>query len=145
MELPRPPHGGHHTKICAGGVHDSHSTVSSRTGRHTDHSELDLSRPTPIFRILIPLEQLRVGTVVVDKNGALLEVVKWSYTQGQARASGNVQVEYRNLRTGGKTAERMSPSDKVERAVLDSEVGVLGAVPPGAPRDGASRLHVSAV
>ena len=53
----------------------------------------------------------------------MLEVVKWSYTQGQARASGNVQVEYRNLRTGGKTGERMSPSDKVERAVLDSEVG----------------------
>ena len=63
-----------------------------------------------------------MGTVVV-KGDALLEVVKWSYTQGQARASGNVQVEYRNLRTGGKTGERLSPSDKVERAVLDSEVG----------------------
>ena len=62
-----------------------------------------------------------MGTVVV-KGDALLEVVKWSYTQGQARASGNVQVEYRNLRTGSKTGERLSPSDKVERAVLDSEV-----------------------
>lgn len=85
---------------------------------------------------MIPLEQLRVGTVVVDKNGALLEVVKWSYTQGQARASGNVQVEYRNLRTGGKTGERMSPSDKVERAVLESEVGIWGAVSLGVPCNG---------
>ena len=65
--------------------------------------------------------ELRVGNIV-QKAGQLLEVTKHSYTQGQARASGNVQVEYRDLRTGGKLQERLSPSDKVERAALDAEV-----------------------
>jgi elongation factor P len=57
----------------------------------------------------------------VQKDGNLLKVTKHSYTQGQARSSGNVQVEYRDLRTGGKVQERLSPSDKVERASLESE------------------------
>ena len=65
--------------------------------------------------------ELRVGNIV-QKAGQLLEVTKHSYTQGQARASGNVQVEYRDLRTGGKLQARLSPSDKVERAALDAEV-----------------------
>ena len=64
--------------------------------------------------------ELRVGAIV-QKDGNLLKVTKHSYTQGQARSSGNVQVEYRDLRTGGKVQERLSPSDKVERASLESE------------------------
>lgn len=62
-----------------------------------------------------------MGTIV-EKGGELLEVVKYNYTQGQARASGNVQVEFRDLRSGSKSGVRLSPSDKLERAVLDSEV-----------------------
>jgi hypothetical protein len=64
--------------------------------------------------------ELRVGAIV-QRDGNLLKVTKHSYTQGQARSSGNVQVEYRDLRTGGKVQERLSPSDKVERASLESE------------------------
>lgn len=64
--------------------------------------------------------ELRVGAIV-QKDGQLLKVTKHAYTQGQARSSGNVQVEYLDLRTRGKVQERLCPSDKVERASLDSE------------------------
>ncbi len=74
--------------------------------------------------------ELRVGAIVKRKDGALLEVTKYSYTQGQARGSGHVQVEYRDLRTGSKAQERLSPSDKLERAVLDSEVSDARPVVP---------------
>ena len=64
--------------------------------------------------------ELQVGAIV-SKDGQLLQVTKHSYTQGKAPSSGNVQVEYRDLRTGGKLQERLSPSDKVEKASLESE------------------------
>ena len=41
------------------------------------------------------------------------------YTQGQGRASGFVQIEGRDLRTGAKRVERLRPSETVERVQLD--------------------------
>ena len=63
--------------------------------------------------------ELRVGQVI-ERDGSLLQLTKVSYTQGQARAAGNVQVEWRNVRTGQKQSLRLSPSDKLDRAVLST-------------------------
>jgi translation elongation factor P/translation initiation factor 5A len=75
----------------------------------------------------------------VSKDGALLEVVKYAYTKGQARQVGHVQVEYRDLRTGGSSREKLSPSDRLERAQLDAEVGD-GAGPGSGKVSGCPRL-----
>ena len=68
----------------------------------------------------VSASDLRVGNVI-EKDGQLLRLTKVSYTQGQARQSGNVQVELKNIRTGSKQSQRLSPSDKLEKAVLDEE------------------------
>lgn len=65
--------------------------------------------------------ELRVGALV-EKDGAIAEVTKYQYTQGKARQVGCVQVEYRDLRTGASSVEKLSPSDKITRAELVSEV-----------------------
>ena len=66
----------------------------------------------------VSASDLRVGNVI-EKDGHLFRLTKVSYTQGQARQSGNVQVELKNIRTGSKQSQRLSPSDKLEKAVLD--------------------------
>ena len=66
----------------------------------------------------VSASDLRVGNVI-EKDGHLLRLTKVSYTQGQARQSGNVQVELKNIRNGSKQSQRLSPSDKLEKAVLD--------------------------
>ena len=86
------------------------------------HILLDVARRSidGLRGVTTAANELRVGAIV-QKDGNLLKVTKHSYTQGQARSSGNVQVEYRDLRTGGKVQDRLSPSDKVQRASLESE------------------------
>lgn len=65
---------------------------------------------------------LRVGAVFEDRDGRLLEVLKYEHTHGQGRASGFVTLEARDLRNGAKRVERLRPSDTVERVILDSTV-----------------------
>ena len=72
----------------------------------------------------VQANELRVGQVI-ERDGSLLRLTKVSYTQGQARAAGNVQVEWRNVRTGQKQSLRLSPSDKLDRANLDEELHVF--------------------
>ena len=56
----------------------------------------------------VSASDLRVGNVI-EKDGHLFRLTKVSYTQGQARQSGNVQVELKNIRTGLKQSQRLSP------------------------------------
>jgi translation elongation factor P/translation initiation factor 5A len=63
--------------------------------------------------------ELRAGAVIEDREGRLLEVLRFEHTHGQGRASGHVQLEARDLRSGAKRTERFRPSDTVERVVLD--------------------------
>jgi elongation factor P len=62
---------------------------------------------------------LRAGAVFEDREGRLLEVLKYEHTHGQGRASGFVTLEARDLRNGAKRVERLRPSDTVERVILD--------------------------
>ena len=73
---------------------------------------------------MVQANELRVGQII-ERDGSLLQLTKVSYTQGQARAAGNVQVEWRNVRTGQKQSLRLSPSDKLDRAVLSEEEHVF--------------------
>lgn len=63
--------------------------------------------------------ELRSGQIVFDSAGRLLEVLRADHTQGQGRASGFVQLEARDLRSGTKRSERLRPSDVLDRAVLN--------------------------
>jgi translation elongation factor P/translation initiation factor 5A len=56
---------------------------------------------------------------VIERDGRLLVVVEAKHTQGQGRASGFVQLQARDVRSGTKYVERLSPSDMVERVTLD--------------------------
>jgi translation elongation factor P/translation initiation factor 5A len=67
---------------------------------------------------LPPAPQLRGGQVI-ERDGRLLVVVEAKHTQGQGRASGFVQLQARDVRSGTKYVERLSPSDMVERVTLD--------------------------
>ena len=62
--------------------------------------------------------QLRSGQVI-ERDGRLLVVVEAKHTQGQGRASGFVQLEARDVRSGTKYVERLSPSDRVERVTME--------------------------
>jgi translation elongation factor P/translation initiation factor 5A len=93
----------------------SHRVVASRAWLGFPGLTIDGCRA-----VTTAANELRVGAIV-QKDGQLLKVTKHSYTQGKARSSGNVQVEYQDLRTGSTLQERLSPSDKVERASLDAE------------------------
>ena len=66
----------------------------------------------------LPATQLRGGQVI-ERDGRLLVVVEAKHTQGKARASGFVQLEAREVGSGTKYSERLSPSDMVERVTLD--------------------------
>jgi elongation factor P len=68
----------------------------------------------------VPPSQVRSGQVL-ERDGRLLEVMKAEYTQGQGRASGYVQLEARDLRTGAKHVERLRPSEAVERVQLERD------------------------
>ena len=46
-------------------------------------------------------------------------MVEAKHTQGQGRASGFVQLQARDVRSGTKYVERLSPSDVVERVTLE--------------------------
>ena len=61
---------------------------------------------------------MRAGQVL-ERDGRLLEVLRADYTQGAGRASGYVQVEARDLRSGAKHVERLRPSEAVERVLLE--------------------------
>mmetsp|Transcript_36270 Transcript_36270/g.43801 ORF Transcript_36270/g.43801 Transcript_36270/m.43801 type:complete len:279 (-) Transcript_36270:46-882(-) len=63
--------------------------------------------------------ELRRGNII-EKNSKYLQVVKATHTQGIGRASGIVQVEVRDARTGLKGQERLRPEDKVEIIIPDS-------------------------
>ena len=65
---------------------------------------------------------LRTGAIFEDKEGRLLEVMRYEHTHGQGRASGFVTLEARDLRNGAKRTERLRPSDTVERVILDDTV-----------------------
>ena len=56
---------------------------------------------------------------MIERDGRLLVVVEAKHTQGQGRASGFVQLQARDVRSGTKYVERLSPSDMVERVTLD--------------------------
>jgi translation elongation factor P/translation initiation factor 5A len=62
--------------------------------------------------------QVRAGQVI-ERDGRLLEVLRAEYTQGQGRASGYVQLEARDLRSGAKRTERLRPAEAVERVQLE--------------------------
>jgi hypothetical protein len=82
---------------------------------------------------------LRVGAIFEDKEGRLLEVMRYEHTHGQGRASGFVTLEARDLRNGAKRTERLRPSDAVERVILEDTVRVQTQ---DAPREG-SRVSLT--
>ena len=71
--------------------------------------------------VKVQANDLRSGAVYEDKDGRLLEVLRFEHTHGQGRASGFVQLEARDLRSGAKRVERLRPSDAVERVQLDEQ------------------------
>lgn len=56
---------------------------------------------------------------MIERDGRLLVVVEATHTQGKSRASGYVQLQARDVRSGTKYVERLSPSDMIERVTMD--------------------------
>eukprot|EP00242_Pyramimonas_sp_CCMP2087_P016042 CAMPEP_0198222190 /NCGR_PEP_ID=MMETSP1445-20131203/86989_1 /TAXON_ID=36898 /ORGANISM="Pyramimonas sp., Strain CCMP2087" /LENGTH=287 /DNA_ID=CAMNT_0043900609 /DNA_START=36 /DNA_END=899 /DNA_ORIENTATION=- len=64
--------------------------------------------------------KVRKGQIIEIK-GRRLEVTSATHNQGRARASGNVQLECRDLMLGTKTSERLTPDETVSVLYVDKK------------------------
>ncbi|KAK3272070.1 hypothetical protein CYMTET_19613 [Cymbomonas tetramitiformis] len=84
-----------------------------------------LGSPKPLESLLhyrnmrVGANELRPG-MIYESKGRLVQVTKATHTHGRARASGNVQVELKELQSGAKGgSERFDPSEIITLATLD--------------------------